>query len=68
LIEYGTEPLSETTVVVNPAWRQKDQEVRRGMCPTTARVFRQCSIFARRGSMAAKSSCFCAGEFIFIAF
>jgi hypothetical protein len=29
LIEYGTEPLPETTVVVNPAWRQKDQEVRR---------------------------------------
>jgi hypothetical protein len=29
LIEYGTEPLPETTVVVNPAWRSKDQEVRR---------------------------------------
>jgi hypothetical protein len=29
LIEYGTEPLPETTVVVNPAWRQKDQQVRR---------------------------------------
>ena len=29
LIEYGTEPLPETTVVVNPAWRKKDQEVRR---------------------------------------
>lgn len=29
LIEYGTEPLPETTVVVNPAWRRKDQEVRR---------------------------------------
>jgi hypothetical protein len=29
LIEYGTEPLPETTVVVNPAWRQKDQAVRR---------------------------------------
>jgi hypothetical protein len=29
LIEYGTEPLPETTLVVNPAWRQKDQEVRR---------------------------------------
>ena len=28
LIEYGTEPLPETTVVVNPAWRQKDQAVR----------------------------------------
>jgi hypothetical protein len=29
LIEYGTEALPETTVVVNPAWRRKDQEVRR---------------------------------------
>ena len=29
LIEYGTEPLPETTQVVNPAWRKKDQEVRR---------------------------------------
>jgi hypothetical protein len=29
LIEYGTEPLPEATKVVNPAWRRKDQEVRR---------------------------------------
>jgi len=29
LIEYGTQPLPETTVVINPAWRRKDQEVRR---------------------------------------
>ena len=29
LIEYGTEPIPETTVVVNPAWRQLDQRVRR---------------------------------------
>jgi len=29
LIEYGTEPLPDTTVVVNPAWRRKEQEVRR---------------------------------------
>jgi hypothetical protein len=29
LIEYGTEPLPETTQVVNPTWRKKDQEVRR---------------------------------------
>jgi hypothetical protein len=29
LIEYGTEPLPDTTMVVNPAWRRKDQEVRR---------------------------------------
>jgi hypothetical protein len=29
LIEYGTEPLPDTTRVVNPAWRQKDQAVRR---------------------------------------
>jgi hypothetical protein len=29
LIEYGTEPLPDTILVVNPAWRRKDQEVRR---------------------------------------
>ena len=29
LIEYGTEPLPDTTLVVNPTWRQKDQAVRR---------------------------------------
>jgi hypothetical protein len=29
LIEYETQALPETTVVVNPAWRQKDQAVRR---------------------------------------
>jgi hypothetical protein len=29
LIEYGTEALPDTTVVVNPAWRQLDQAVRR---------------------------------------
>lgn len=29
LIEYGTEPLPDATIVVNPAWRRKDQEVRR---------------------------------------
>jgi len=29
LIEYGIEPLPDTTVVVNPAWRQLDQAVRR---------------------------------------
>ena len=29
LIEYGTEPLPETTQVVNPTWRKKDQAVRR---------------------------------------
>ncbi len=29
LIEYGTEPLPDTTRVVNPVWRQKDQAVRR---------------------------------------
>jgi hypothetical protein len=29
LIEYGTEPLPETTMVINPAWRRKDQQVRR---------------------------------------
>jgi len=29
LVEYGTEPLPETTLVVNPAWRRLDQAVRR---------------------------------------
>ena len=29
LLEYGTEPLPETTVVVNPAWRRLDQAARR---------------------------------------
>ena len=29
LIEYGTEPLPDTTMVVNPAWRKLDQAVRR---------------------------------------
>jgi hypothetical protein len=29
LIEYGTEPIADTTLVVNPARRKKDQEVRR---------------------------------------
>src|SRR5262249_848096 len=29
LVEYGTEPLPDTTIVVNPAWRRKDQAVRR---------------------------------------
>jgi len=29
LIQYGTEPLPETTRVVNPAWRRCDQAVRR---------------------------------------
>jgi hypothetical protein len=29
LIEYGTEPVPDAILVVNPAWRRKDQEVRR---------------------------------------
>jgi len=29
LVEYATEPLPETTTVVNPAWRRLDQAVRR---------------------------------------
>jgi hypothetical protein len=29
LVEYGTEPLPDTTPVVNPAWRRLDQAVRR---------------------------------------
>jgi hypothetical protein len=29
LVEYGTEPLPETTRVVNPAWRALDSQVRR---------------------------------------
>ena len=36
LIEYGTQPLPETLVVVNPAWRRLDQSVRR----ERARLFR----------------------------
>ena len=38
LIEYGTESLPETTVVVNPAWRKLDQAVRR---ETSVRVRQQ---------------------------
>lgn len=29
VIEYGTKPLPEGTVIVNPAWRKLDQQVRR---------------------------------------
>jgi hypothetical protein len=29
LVEYGTEPLPETTRIINPAWRQLDGQVRR---------------------------------------
>jgi hypothetical protein len=29
LVEYGTEPLPETTMVVNPAWRKFDSQIRR---------------------------------------
>ena len=29
LVEHGTEPLPETTTVVNPAWRQLDGQIRR---------------------------------------
>ena len=29
LVQYGTEPLPETTRVVNPTWRQLDQAIRR---------------------------------------
>jgi len=29
LVEYGTEPLPETTTVVNPAWRKLDSQIRR---------------------------------------
>ena len=29
LIEYGTEPIADTTAVVNPAWRRADAAVRR---------------------------------------
>jgi len=29
LVEHGTEPLPETTLVVNPAWRQLDSQIRR---------------------------------------
>ena len=29
LVEHGTEPLPETTLVVNPAWRKLDSQIRR---------------------------------------
>jgi hypothetical protein len=29
LVEHGTEPLPETTTVVNPAWRKLDRQIRR---------------------------------------
>ncbi len=29
LIEYGTEPIPDTTRVINPAWRQLDSQIRR---------------------------------------
>ena len=29
LVEHGTKPLSDTTAVVNPAWRRLDQAARR---------------------------------------
>lgn len=29
MVEYGTEPIPETTLVVNPAWRKQDQAVKR---------------------------------------
>jgi hypothetical protein len=36
LVECGTEAFPETTVVVNPAWRQKDQAARRARAATSA--------------------------------
>src|SRR5271165_5857019 len=44
LIEYGTQPLPETLVVVNPAWRRLDQSVRR----ERARLFRLQADFGAR--------------------
>jgi hypothetical protein len=44
LIEYGTQPLPETLVVVNPAWRRLDQSVRR----ERARLFRLQADFGSR--------------------
>jgi hypothetical protein len=35
LVEHGTEPLPETTTVVNPAWRRLDQAVRRARAQVT---------------------------------
>ena len=40
LIQYGTEPLPETTRVVNPTWRQLDQAVRREKSQLTNRQAR----------------------------
>ena len=44
LIEYGTQPLPETLVVVNPAWRRLDQSVRR----ERARLYRLEAEFGAR--------------------
>src|SRR6202171_5213484 len=44
LIEYGTQALPETLVVVNPAWRRLDQSVRR----ERARLYRLQAEFGAR--------------------
>jgi hypothetical protein len=44
LIEHGTQPLPETMVVVNPAWRRLDQSVRR----ERARLYRLQAEFGAR--------------------
>ena len=41
LLEYGTEPIIDTTVVVNPAWRRADATVRR----ERAKLTRQRALF-----------------------
>ena len=52
LIEYGTQPLPETLVVVNPAWRRLDQSVRR----ERARLYRLQAEFGARALPAQPSA------------
>jgi hypothetical protein len=38
LLEYGTEPIADTTLVVNPAWRRADASVRREQAKRTRKL------------------------------
>jgi transposase-like protein len=46
LVEYGTEPLPESVEVVNPAWRELDQQIRRkgGQLQRQQALFAQLSL------------------------
>ena len=48
LVEYGIEPLPEDTRVVNPAWRQLDQQIRR----KNGQLQRQHALFGQLGLQA----------------